>query len=193
MNLQQTYYQKNRERILANSKENYLLNRKTKIDYSCAYQKKNKAKKKVWAEKYRNLHRKERRKYLELNKDRLNKQANFRAKIRRRRDTNYKLACNLRHRLGMATKGNFKNGSAVKQLGCTIEELKTYLENQFQDGMSWKNWGIKGWHIDHKKPLIKFDLADEEQLKAACHFSNLQPLWAKDNILKGGREIYATL
>jgi hypothetical protein len=68
-------------------------------------------------------------------------------------------------------------------LGCSIAELRLHLESQFQPGMSWNNHGE--WHIDHIRPLAKFNLACPLQLERACHFSNLQPLWAKDNIVKG--------
>jgi hypothetical protein len=53
--------------------------------------------------------------------------------------------------------------------------------------MTWENYGRKGWHIDHKKPISCFDLNDQEQLKEACHYTNLQPMWAIENIKKGGR------
>ena len=78
--------------------------------------------------------------------------------------------------------------SHIKELGCSIEELKLYLEKQFQIGMTWENWNNTGWHIDHIKPLSKFNLTDINQIKEACHYTNLQPLWAKDNILKGNKE-----
>lgn len=97
----------------------------------------------------------------------------------------YKLRRSLRGRLFHAINDNFKNGSAVKDLGCTIDELKTYLESKFQPGMSWDNWTTDGWHIDHIKPLASFDLTDRNQFLEACHYTNLQPLWAKDNLIKG--------
>jgi hypothetical protein len=64
--------------------------------------------------------------------------------------------------LRTALKNNSKRGSAVKDLGCSIEELKIYLESKFLPGMSWDNWSPDGWHIDHIKPLSKFDLTDRE-------------------------------
>lgn len=97
-----------------------------------------------------------------------------------------KLSCYLRNRLYCALKKNYKSGSAVRDLGCSIEELKKYLEAQFQPGMTWDNWGKYGWHIDHIEPLCKFDLTDSEQLKKACHYTNLRPLWAEDNLRKSG-------
>ena len=50
--------------------------------------------------------------------------------------------------------------------------------------MSWENHSQTGWHIDHIKPLSRFDLSDREQFLEACHYSNLQPLWAEDNLSK---------
>lgn len=85
----------------------------------------------------------------------------------------------------MAMKKNSKHGSAVRDLGCSIEEFKTHLESKFQHGMTWENYGRKGWHIDHIKPLSSFDLTDGEQLKIACNYKNMQPLWWNDNLSKG--------
>lgn len=84
----------------------------------------------------------------------------------------------------MAIRKQQKGGSAIDDLGCSISELKAHLEAQFQPGMTWENHGKYGWHIDHKKPLNSFDLTNLEQLREACHFSNLQPMWAKENYSK---------
>lgn len=99
----------------------------------------------------------------------------------------YRIANNLRSRLNQAIRNNAKAGSAVSDLGCTIPELKAYLESKFQDGMTWDNWSRKGWHIDHIKPLSKFDLNNLVQFKEAVHYINLQPLWAFDNVSKGAK------
>ncbi len=97
----------------------------------------------------------------------------------------YKLKSILRSRLNNAIKNNYKSGSFVADLGCSVDFLKTYLESQFQPGMTWNNHTIKGWHIDHIIPLSSFDLTNREELKKACHYTNLQPLWSKDNWKKG--------
>jgi hypothetical protein len=102
---------------------------------------------------------------------------NNKEKIKEYREVpTHKIAFNLRSRLSRAVKRDLKCGSAVKDLGCTIVELKKYLESKFLPGMSWDNYGTHGWHIDHIKPLNLFDLTNPEQLKEACHYSNLQPL-----------------
>jgi len=102
-------------------------------------------------------------------------------------DVQFKLGKRLRIRLYHALKKNHKTGSAVSNLGCTLEQFKMYLESQFQPGMTWQNWSKEGWHIDHIKPLDSFDLTDKEQLLKACHYTNLQPLWAFDNHSKGNK------
>jgi hypothetical protein len=84
-------------------------------------------------------------------------------------------------------KKNAKSGSAVRDLGCSIEQLKQHLESKFQTNMSWNNYGPTGWHIDHIIPLSKFNLSIREELLKACHYTNLQPLWAIDNICKGNK------
>lgn len=89
----------------------------------------------------------------------------------------------LRRRLTMAIKNNCRSGSAVCDLGCTIEFLKQYLESKFQPGMSWTNYGK--WHIDHIIPLITFDLTNRDELLRAVHYTNLRPLWARENCSKG--------
>lgn len=105
---------------------------------------------------------------------------------RRRTDINFRLKKNLRSRLANAIKNNHKSGSAIKNLGCSISELKIYLEFKFTDGMTWDNWGMgEGrWQIDHIKPLFKFDLSNSDQLKEVCYYTNLQPIWHKDHITK---------
>lgn len=137
--------------------------------------------------------------YNELNKDKIKKRTQEYYKKNRRKildrnesyhqnklksNTQYRLAYILRCRLRTALNKKYKAGHAVKDLGCSITELKIYLESKFQAGMSWENHSQTGWHIDHIKPLSHFDLSDRDQFLQACHYTNLQPLWAKDNLTK---------
>lgn len=71
----------------------------------------------------------------------------------------------------------------------TLEELKAHIENLFQPGMSWDNYGKYGWHIDHKTPVSSFNIGsyDCEDFKKCWSLENLQPLWAKDNLRKGNK------
>jgi hypothetical protein len=106
----------------------------------------------------------------------------------RKSEPQYRLRRALRARLKQAIKNNFKTGSAVSLLGCSVDELKSQLERQWLPGMTWDNFGrlhaANGpahWQIDHIRPMQSFDLTDIEQVKVVCHYSNLQPLWALDN------------
>ncbi len=100
-------------------------------------------------------------------------------------DPGFRICKNLRSRVGDAIRNGQKAGSAVRDLGCTVEELKKHLESRFRPGMTWENWSPTGWHIDHIKPLASFDLTDRAQFLQACCYTNLQPLWAEDNLKKG--------
>lgn len=106
-------------------------------------------------------------------------------RLRLKSDLNYRLKKNLRRRLHHALHG--KNGSpkTIRLLGCNIDDLKTYLESKFLPGMSWDNYGM--WEIDHIVPLSKVDLSNAAELQRVCHVDNLQPLWKRDNILKGNK------
>jgi len=112
---------------------------------------------------------------------------NTRNKERYNSEKNYKLTRILRARQLDALKGNSKSASSLELLGCSVDEALQHLENQFQPGMTWDNWTLDGWHVDHIKPCASFDMEDEDQQKECFHYSNLQPLWAKDNLEKGDK------
>ena len=110
---------------------------------------------------------------------------------RRRTNPAFKIRCNLASRLYSALKGKPKSTTTMLLVGCDIEFLKGHLESKFKTGMTWENYGT--WHIDHIKPCALFDLLKSEEQKKCFHFSNLQPLWAKDNICKGMKYNESTL
>lgn len=117
------------------------------------------------------------------------KETKLKLEWRKKNDPQYILAKAIRTRIGVALKHRRtqKQWSAVEELGCSIPELVSYIESKFQPGMTWQNYGIFGWHIDHIRPLVSFDLSNQEQYQQACHYTNLQPLWAKDNLSKSDK------
>lgn len=112
---------------------------------------------------------------------------NHYSRAKRKTDINHKIKDNLRRRINYAIKKSKKSKSSIKLTGCSIEQLRLHIENLWTDGMSWNNYGLKGWHIDHIRPCASFDLKDPEEQKKCFHYTNLQPLWAKDNLSKGSK------
>jgi len=110
-----------------------------------------------------------------------------REKNRRQTDINFRLLGNCRSRLNHAIKGNSKSLSIKELLGCTIEHLKQHLEKQFTGGMTWDNQGFCGWHIDHIIPCSSFNMESKEEQRQCFHYTNLQPLWAEDNLRKSNK------
>lgn len=170
------YNIENKEKLSVFYKKRYYNKREDRLQKQKQYASKNKDSKSDYDKKY-----------YELNKIKIIKNKVDYVSKRIKKDLSFKIKFRIRDRLRKALKTNQKKGSAIEDLGCTIEELKLHLESKFHPGMTWDNYGLHGWHIDHIKPLIRFNLEDIDQFKQACHYSNLQPLWAKDNLSKGAK------
>ena len=102
-------------------------------------------------------------------------------------DAAYRAEHNLRRRLHIVVKaqGTAKAYRFNQLVGCTAPELKAHIEKQFQEGMSWDNYGE--WEVDHIRPCASFDLSNSEQQKACFNYTNLQPLWREENSKKRAR------
>lgn len=178
------YYWANREKCLAYHR-NYHLRRS----------KESKAKRRAHQRKVydRQKDRDRHKRYLENSSEiqRAKRRERFRlAQKRRRKSDSYRIEDSLRRRLNKALHGKAKYESALKVLGCSVEDFKIYLESKFDVGMSWENYGQ--WHIDHIMPCAIFDLSKPEHQKRCFHFSNMQPMWAEDNLRKRDKISIAT-
>ena len=109
-------------------------------------------------------------------------------RTRRKNDIIFKIIHSQRHKINLLLRQDIKSASTLELLGCTPEALWSHLESQFQAGMTRNNYGRGGWHVDHKMPCVSFNLEDPEHQKKCFHYTNLQPLWEKENIKKGCRE-----
>lgn len=100
-----------------------------------------------------------------------------------RKQPSYKPTRNLRKRFRQLVKSSSIKTSCL--IGCSPEELRLHLQSQFTVGMTWENYGE--WHIDHVIPCARFNLEDRQEAMACFHYTNLRPLWAMENILKGAK------
>jgi hypothetical protein len=125
-----------------------------------------------WSDEQRSEHNKKLREYLDKN-----------PKIKALRG----LMSRHRKMIARHMKGESVTQESNRLIGCTVQDLRDHMESQFKDGMTWNNYGQRGWHVDHIIPLSKFDLSDENQRAIAMHYTNLQPLWWRDNIKKGNK------
>tara|TARA_R110000796_G_scaffold160981_1_gene277724 strand:- start:9 stop:629 length:621 start_codon:yes stop_codon:yes gene_type:complete len=157
------YYQANKERIKECHKKYYQANKERK------------------KEQIKECHKK----YYQDNKEKINKKTLEYQKVKRLKDPLYKMKGNLRTRTSTAfrNKGYNKNSKTQKMLGVSWEVCKAHIQRQFTKGMTWDN--SAEWHIDHIIPLTSANT--EEELKKLCHYSNLQPLWAIDNLMKSAK------
>lgn len=166
---------------------------KAKVEYTRQYRKNNPELVKEWNRRNsKNDYYRRKEKVLEYQKEYYSKnkkevQARNRSYYNKRykEDSLFRTRCLLSSRLAKAVKGiGFTKKKRTEELlGCSYEYFIAYFESRFTDGMNWENQGQ--WHIDHIIPLCSAKTIQE--LEKLCHYTNLQPLWAKDNISKGGR------
>lgn len=168
------YYLKNRKSILKKQGERRILNNDSLREYNHKYYLCNK-------ERHISINKK----YYETHKNEIRKYKNKWKRERYKKNIEFRLGEILRARLLAAIRNKSKMGSSVRDLGCSIDDFKNYIQKKFLDGMSWGNHGE--WEIDHIRPLSKFNLTKRKEFLKACHFSNMQPLWKVDNQKKGNR------
>lgn len=156
--------------------------KKKQLEYAKHYRITNKDKIDANKDKYKEYMKN----YYIKNKDKLREQKHIYDKNRMETDINYRVTKNLRGRVRSALKNNWKSANTMELIGCDIETLKMHIEAEFDDKMSWDNYGSY-WHIDHIKPCASFNMSDPEQQKLCFNWSNLQPLEAVENLKKGAK------
>lgn len=159
------------------------------------YDKKNKKKIFAYQGKYRKKNKEKlnelSRKWYHKNKDKIRiKQRIYEREGAYRNSLHFKIKNSMRSRILEVLKrdGGKKTQRTMKLVGCTVEELKQHLEKQFKPGMSWEQRRL--FHIDHIIPCASFDLTKLSEQKKCFHYTNLQPLWAIDNMKKGAKLNY---
>ena len=180
------YIEKNKERLLEKKRDYNKNNRIRNREYLKKYRSENKEKFNKYYEKSKESKKIYYKIYYEKNKEIIKKKRNEYFKKRRSVDNLFKLSCNIRTMISLAVNRKYtKYSKTIEILGCSFEELKIHLEKNFQDWMSWDNYGLYngelnyGWDIDHIIPLKT--ATTEDAIIQLNHFSNLQPLCSKVN------------
>ena len=181
------YRQKNKEEIAKKDAIHYKKNKERINARQRAWDAANSDKRREREAARRDIIREQQNAYYKENKDKILKAKRMARRLRRKTDPTFRLEANLRSRTNGAIKNNSKSKSTIELLGCTVEHARKHLESQFTDGMNWETYGFYGWHIDHIIPCASFDLSIPEQQRQCFHFTNLQPLWAKDNLSKNDK------
>jgi len=176
----QLYREKNKEQI----KEYQAQNKERIKQYRKQYYKQNKEKIKQYIKQYAEHSKEIKKKYYEENKTAINKQKLNYSRQKIKEDIDFKLLVCLRSRLTMALKHNYKTSCTKELLDCTISEFRKLLEEQFDEGMSWDNYGRNGWHLDHILPCARFDFGKAAHQRVCFNYRNTQPMWGSENILK---------
>jgi len=184
-------YSKKKEEILQRMKKRREVNVLASREKRNAYYKENQPRiRELCKKRYHknpNKYREEKRNDYAKNKTAINGRNKIYLSKRRKIDFQYRIIINLRRRINTALRENYRRGKMIEMLGCSIKEWKLHLESRFLPEMSWDNYGRSGWHIDHRIPCAAFDLSKPEEQKRCFHFTNLQPLWAFDNMSKGAK------
>jgi hypothetical protein len=197
------WYAANKDRLKARSAAWHAANKDKRRAYMAAYQEANRDRLKAYGAAYQEANRDRIKAYgaahYQTNRDRINAcNAAWRAanaervracnaawrRTRYQTSPNYRITVAIRNHLHRIVKsGGVKDAASISYVGCTAAQLRKHLERQFAPGMTWQNHGE--WHIDHVVPLAAFDFAAfPAQIKQAEHYTNLRPIWARDNLSK---------
>lgn len=175
------HYAKNKERLLAITRSNYIKNAEQRREY---------AREQHYKNRERNIKRMSL--YLEENRDILNERRKPYSKNRFHTLYGHDLSFTLAHRIGALIRRTLrfnkkKDGKMKEILGYSVDDLRQHIEKQFKDGMNWDKFLSGEIHLDHKIPIIFFkpQSTDDPAFKECWALSNLQPLWAKENLSKG--------
>jgi hypothetical protein len=158
-NRSKLYYQNNKDKVKVYQKKHYLMNKEKYVEKS--------------------------RKWCENNKEKCKENRSVRKKNRKKEDVLFRLKIKLKTDIYKSLKKNKRSKKIEEIIGLNLLEYKKYIENQFEEWMTWDNWGLRTWHIDHIIPLSS--AKTEEEIYKLWNYKNLRPLSAKENLIKSNK------
>lgn len=184
-------YEINKVKIAKHHQEWYIKNKKKIAKINRKWRVKNKAKIAEHGKEYYNNNKvktaKRNKKRYSENKERILEQIREYKTKKYKTDIRFKILQNLRGRINSVLHGNNKSLRTMFLVGCEIDYLMYHIQKKFTKGMSWDNYGLGGWEMDHIKPCSKFDLSKKSEQLKCFNYTNIQPLWAEDNLKKGNK------
>jgi hypothetical protein len=184
------WYANNKERASARSKEYDKTHSIQKVKNAVEWANKNPQRRfaihRKWYDKNKEQKKISDKIRYELNKPHIMELAKLNMR-KRRLDPKFKLSSSMSRGINASLHYGKQGRHWESLVGYTIHQLKKHIEKQFKDGISWENYGK--WHIDHKIPIAAFNFQTPEDIdfKRCWALSNLQPMWALENIIKGHR------
>jgi hypothetical protein len=182
-------YFKNHEENLIKSRNRIKNEREKRLEQSKKYYQNNEKKVKEYQKKHYELNKE---KYIEKaknwcknNKEKCLNSINQRVKKRKKDDVLFKLKHKLRTDMYISLKRQKRSKKIEQIIGLSLENYKKHIESQFEDWMSWDNWGLYTWHIDHIIPISS--AKNEEEIYKLWYYTNLRPLSAIENIKKSNK------
>lgn len=146
-----------------------------------------------WARKNTDKLTEKSRRYRKRNPHKIkewNEKRRLRHAYRYKNDPHYKISVLMRGRIKKVLERGRISKKTSDILGCDRDQFIRYIEGMFKEGMNWDNWSVHGWHLDHIIPINSFDLTKDEDFKKAFHYTNLQPLWAEENLKKSDKIVW---
>lgn len=182
-------YYENHEENLLKDRERIKNERETRLERSKRYYEDNKDKVKEYKKNHYELNKqkyiKKAREWENNNREKKNKITNQRNKVRKKEDILFRLKSKLKTDIYISLKRRKKSKKLEDIIGLSLDEYKKYIEKQFEDWMTWENWGLYTWHIDHIIPLSS--AKTEEEVYLLWHYRNLRPLSAQENLKKSNK------
>jgi hypothetical protein len=179
------------------ARERYRANRDALNAQCKAYYAAHKAERRAWRHANRDTVRKNKRLYRKRHPDKcrednrkryqLMRQKGYKPWSRRGYAPHEKISRNISRAIRRSLRDG-KSGRSWEQIvGYALADLVCHLEAQFRPGMTWENYGE--WHVDHVRPVssFRFTSCEDPEFRECWALSNLQPLWAEENLSKGGR------
>jgi hypothetical protein len=180
-------YYENHEENLLKERERIKNEREVRLNRTKIYYEKNKDKVNEYQKKHYQLNKekyiKKAKDWRDNNKERSSKSISERKKIRKKEDILFRLQIKLKTDIYNSLKRQKRSKKLELIIGLSLEDYKKYIESQFEEWMSWDNWGLHTWHIDHIIPLCS--AKTEEEVYELWHYTNLRPLSAIENLKKG--------